>query len=70
MVYYLSMHNWSVATNALKKDKKQYSRWRLESLVNFGLGKTKLRSLELKKQWANLRLDPKKKKFIELLLWP
>ncbi|HBV57768.1 MAG TPA: hypothetical protein DEB73_00635 [Candidatus Magasanikbacteria bacterium] len=64
------MNNWSVDTKELKKDKKQYAIWRLEQLVNFGLGKEKIKESELRANWSKLRLDPKKKKFLSYLLWP
>jgi len=36
------MYNWSVDTKQLKKDKKKYTVWRLEQMVNFGLDGKKL----------------------------
>ncbi|MEK7083913.1 MAG: hypothetical protein AAB932_01640 [Patescibacteria group bacterium] len=63
------MHNWSVDTKELKKDTKAYAIWRLEQLVNFGLGKEKLKKSELKRYWPALHLDPKKKAFLKLLIW-
>ena len=64
------MYNWSVDTTELKKDKKQYAVWRLEQMVNFGLGGEKLNRGELKKYWPLLNLDEKRKKFLFMLLWP
>ena len=64
------MNNWSVDIKELKKDKKQYTIWRLEQLVNFGLGKERIKESELRAHWSKLRLDPKKKKFLSFLLWP
>jgi len=64
------MYNWSTDTRELKKDKKAYAVWRIEQLVNFGLGKEKISGRELKKNWKKLRLDPSKKNFLKLLLWP
>ena len=64
------MRNWSVDTKELKKDKKKYAVWRLEQLVNFGLGKEKIDDKQLKKNWGLLRLDPRKKSFLKTLLWP
>ncbi|MBU4332170.1 hypothetical protein KKD19_00745 [Patescibacteria group bacterium] len=64
------MHNWSVDIKQLKKDKNQYAIWRLEQLVNFGLGKDKLKRSELIKYWPKLHLDPQKKKYLAFLLWP
>ncbi|OGH87509.1 MAG: hypothetical protein A3J93_03185 [Candidatus Magasanikbacteria bacterium RIFOXYC2_FULL_42_28] len=65
----LNMRNWSTDLKELKKDKKQYTIWRLEQLVNFGLGKEKLSRKQLVDNWSVLHLDPKKKKYLKLLLW-
>jgi len=64
------MKNWSTDLNELKRDKKQYTIWRLEQLINFGLGKTKISTKELKKYWSHLYIDPSKKKYLSFLLWP
>jgi hypothetical protein len=64
------MYNWSVNTKELKKDKRQYEIWRLEQLINFGLGREKLERSELEKYWGLLNLDPIKKKYLSFLLWP
>lgn len=64
------MYNWSVDLKQLKKDKPQYTKWRLEQLVNFGLGNSKLSRKNLKKYWAEFNFDPKKKKYLAMLLWP
>ena len=64
------MYNWSTDTKELKKDKKKYAIWRLEQLVNFGLGREKLSKKDLKKNWADLDLDAAKKKYLKMLLWP
>jgi hypothetical protein len=64
------MYNWSTDIKELKKDKKKYAIWRLEQLVNFGLGKEKLSKSALKKNWPDLNLDASKKKYLKMLLWP
>ncbi|MEI7425596.1 MAG: hypothetical protein WCK16_01550 [Candidatus Moraniibacteriota bacterium] len=64
------MHNWSVDTTELKKDKKQYTIWRLEQMVNFGLTGKKINREELKKYWKILNLDRNKKAYLKLILWP
>jgi hypothetical protein len=64
------MHNWSVDITELKKDKKKYAIWRLEQMVNFGLDGKKIRHEEIKKYWKFLDLDPTKKKYLKMLLWP
>ena len=64
------MYNWSVDTTELKKDKKKYTIWRLEQMVNFGLGGKKINRQELIKYWQKLKLDHNKKIYLKLLLWP
>ncbi len=55
------MYNWSTDTTTLKKSPEKYQIWRLEQLINFGLGTEKLNTLELKKYWSQLNIDPKRK---------
>ncbi|HLD27613.1 MAG TPA: hypothetical protein VJB39_02070 [Patescibacteria group bacterium] len=64
------MYNWSIDLKQLKKDKEAYAIWRLEQMVNFGLGGKKINKNQLKKYWLSLNLDPVKKKYLEFLLWP
>ena len=64
------MHNWSVETTELKKDKKQYAIWRLEQMVYFGLDGKKISRDELKKYWKILDLDRRKKTYLKMILWP
>jgi len=65
------MYNWSVDEKQFKKeDPEGYKIWRLEQLINFGLGKEKIDKKELKKYWKRLYLDPDKKRFLTFLLWP
>ena len=63
------MYNWSVDTKELKKDPKQYAIWRLEQMINFGLGKSRIDKNELKKYWNFLVIDPNKKRYLKMLLW-
>lgn len=62
------MYNWGVDTKRLKSNKQAYKKWRLEQLINFGLGKEKLNKQSLKKHWDSLVIDPNKKNFLEFLL--
>jgi hypothetical protein len=64
------MHNWSIDITELKKDKKQYAIWRLEQMVNFGLGGKKICREEIKKYWKIIDLDRNKKKYLKMILWP
>ena len=62
------MKNWSTDTSELQKDKEKFSAWRLEQLINFGLGKEKLDLGELRKYWDTLDIDPYKRKFLSLFV--
>lgn len=64
------MYNWSVDLTQLKKHPEKALIWKLEQAINFGLNGEKLNRALLKKYWHKLRLDPFRKKFIKLLLWP
>ncbi len=61
------MYNWSVNTKKLKKNSEKYSIWKLEQMINFGLGKASLDLKALKKYWTKLNLDPAKKSYLEFL---
>ena len=63
------MYNWSVDEKKIKERKEEYAVWRLEQLVNFGLNGEKINSQELRKFWNKLRLDPARKRFLQLLLY-
>ena len=69
MLCSIYMYNWSTDENALKKYPKQHAIWKLEQMVNFGLDGEKLYTKELKRYWPRLFLDPRKKRYLEFLLW-
>lgn len=62
------MYNWSVNENKLKKDSRQYTIWKLEQLINYGLGKDKLNKRKLEEYFLRLNIDPAKRKFLKLFL--
>ena len=62
------MKNWSTDTKKLKKNKDKFAIWKLEQLVNFGLGKEKIKRSELKKYWNIINIDPLKRKFLSLFV--
>ena len=62
------MKHWSVETDELKKDKNAYAIWKLEQMINFGLGNEKIKKQELLTYWDRLDLDSSKKKFLSLIL--
>ena len=51
------------------KNPEKFSIWRLEQLINFGLGKEKLDLDELRKYWGEARIDPFKRKILSLFLY-
>lgn len=65
------MNNWSVDTKFLKKYPEKYKIWRLEQLINFGLGKEKLKQKDLENYWQAVkdRIDPYKRRYLEYILW-
>jgi len=66
--YNLSMNNWSVDTKFLKRYPKQYTLWKMEQLINFGLGKEKLDPKILKENLSKLKIDIKKRRYLKFLL--
>jgi hypothetical protein len=62
------MYNWSVDTSQFDKNSDQYKIWRLEQLINYGLGGEKLDRGELKKYLPRLRIDLGKRCYLESLL--
>ncbi len=65
------MYNWSVDEKAFKEaDHEGYERWRIEQMINWGLGGEKLDEAKLRKYWDKLYLDPIKRWYVEFLLWP
>lgn len=66
------MKNWSVDENYLKKFPKKYKIWKLEQQLTYGLDKgEKINRQELIKYWPLIsnRLDPRRREFINFLLW-
>ncbi len=65
------MYNWSVDEKKFKKeDAEGYKIWRLEQMINYGLGGEKLDKKLVKKYWNKLFMDEPTKKYLEFLLWP
>ena len=62
------MKNWSIDTKNLKKDKNKFVIWEMEQLINFGLGKEKIKKSDLIKYWDVLDIDPFKRKFLALFV--
>jgi len=64
------MYNWGINTSRLKRKPSDYQKWKLEQMINFGLGDEKIDKHQLKKHFSSLDIDEKKKDFLKMLLWP
>lgn len=65
------MYNWSTDEKKLKdKDPEGYKIWRLEQLINYGLGGERIKENELKEHLNELDMDQPTRKYLEFLLWP
>lgn len=65
------MYNWSVDEEAMKKaDPEGYKVWRLEQMINYGLGEERLNETEVKKYWNRLYIDEPTRAYLKILLWP
>lgn len=62
------MQNWSTNTSELQRNTEKFSIWRLEQIINFGLGEEKIDLNELRKYWDVVNIDPFKRKFLSLFV--
>ena len=62
------MYNWSVDINFLKKYPEKFKIWKLEQLINYGLGQEKIDKQSLSKNIEKLDIDLQKKKYLKFLL--
>lgn len=64
------MYNWNTRLYKWNKKSESYLLWKLQQMINFGLNGEKLDLFLVKKYWSKLDLDPQRKKFLKLILWP
>lgn len=62
------MFNWNTNISTFKS-REEFIIWKLNQLINFGLGKEKLNLDLVRKYWKKLYLDANRKKFLNLILW-
>ena len=62
------MYNWSTDEEQLKKNPEKYAIWRLEQMVNFGIGSSKIKEADLKRYWDRIEIDESRRKFLAILL--
>lgn len=63
------MYNWSTDTKRLQKDPDKYAVWKLEQMINYGLGNEKINRKDLVKYFDFLVIDPDKKAFLTYILY-
>lgn len=64
------MYNWSVDEKHLQKYPEKYKIWKLEQMINWGLGGEKLNRRLLLKYWNKLFMDEPTRNYLKFLLWP
>ncbi|MBI4050402.1 MAG: hypothetical protein HY396_00280 [Candidatus Doudnabacteria bacterium] len=65
------MYNWSVDEKKFKKeDPEGYRIWRLEQMINYGLGEDKLDEGSVRRYWNKLFMDDPTREYLKFLLWP
>lgn len=62
------MYNWSIDERKFQEQGEDYIIWRLEQMVNFGLGNERIPEAVLRKHWQDMNIDPARKRFLTLLL--
>lgn len=62
------MYNWSTDIEILKKFPQEFKLWKMEQLINFGLGGEKLDRREVNKYLGKLKIDRAKKNYLKFLL--
>jgi len=60
---------WDYTKKEYKKQAEKDVIWRLERLINFGLGKKKIKRKLLEKYIDKLKIPENRRAFLELLLW-
>lgn len=65
------MYNWNIDVKKLKKNKEEYTLWKLKQNINYGLNGDLLKRSDLVKYWGKIKaeLDPYRARMIEFLLW-
>jgi hypothetical protein len=66
------MKNWSVDEKHLQKFPAKYRLWKLEQQINYGLDEgEKINRRQLVKSWTKIapRLDPRRREFMQFILW-
>lgn len=64
------MYTWDYDIKKVDQNTEQFIIWKLERLINYGLGEDeKLDANLLKKYWDKIKMSENTKIFLEFLLW-
>lgn len=66
MIQYMPMHNWDYPKD---QNVPVEEKWRLERLLQYGIGDEKIDRAVLERNFSNLNIPEHTKAFLELLLW-
>ena len=61
--------SWDYAASEYEKQATADERWRLERLINYGLGNEKVSRDSLERHLPTLKIPDDRRAFLELLLW-
>jgi len=68
LCYDIFMQNWDYDLTTGKGP--EFIRWKLERMINYGLKPDERLPVKLLKTfWKDLRIEPQRRRFLELLLW-
>lgn len=62
------MNNWSSDLTKWDKKSDEYQIWRLEQLINFGLGEEKISMETYQKYKKSIKIDSEKQHFLSFLI--
>lgn len=60
---------WDYEKTEYEKQARADEKWRLERLINYGLGGEKLKRATLEKHLGELNIPEERRDFLELILW-
>lgn len=63
------MYNWNTDISSFDKKSPEYTIWKLNQLINYGLNGEKINFDLVRKYWRKLSLDIDRKKFLKSLIW-
>ncbi|MEK7553191.1 MAG: hypothetical protein AAB504_00655 [Patescibacteria group bacterium] len=63
------MNIWDYDIKKADQNAEQFIIWKLERLINYGLGNEKINENLLKKYWDKIKMPENTRIFFEFLLW-